>query len=424
MNQVEVRESIKQRGAYDVIVSGGGVAGAAAAVAARRAGAEKVLLLEKTNLLGGLATIGLINLFVPMCNGRGKQIIFGMAEEFLRLSIRYGYDSIPSDWRDGEPSQPTEQRYITRYSPQIFALALTELLQEEGVEILFDAVVSAPVMTGKHCDGIIVESKSGREFCAAGVVIDATGDGDLLYRAGMPTTQGNNYFSYVAHSISLETCAKAIEYGDIGLAIGWGARGGRADLYGRNHPEGMPLFTGTSVDDVSNFLIRNQRLLLDNLKGQDRKQRDVATLPTMPQFRTTRHLNGDYIMTTQDVYKHFEDSIGAIGDFDHRDFLYEIPYRTLFNSEYDNFLTAGRSASAEGYAWDILRVIPPAIITGQAAGTAAAMAVKNGVPVAKVDIAELQRQLEAGKVMIHFDDALIPGPNDPGYGESADFGHI
>lgn len=423
MKQVEIRESIKQRGVYDVIIAGGGVAGTAAAVAARRAGAEKVLLLEKTNLLGGLATIGLINLFVPMCNGRGKQIIWGMAEEFLRLSIRYGYDSIPSDWKNGEPKEPTGQRYITRYSPQIFALALTELLQEEGVEILFDAVVSAPVMTGKHCDGIIIESKSGREFCASDIVIDATGDGDLLYRAGVPTSQGGNYFTYGGHAINLDSCAKALESGDIGQAI-FRVSGGGATLYGKGHPENMELFSGTNLDDVNRFLILNQRELLNKLKTEERDKRDVITLPTMAQFRTTRHINGDYTLSTDDVYKHFEDSIGAICDFDHRDFLYEVPYRTLFNPEYDNFLTAGRSASAEGYAWDILRVIPPAIITGQAAGIAAALAVKSKTAVAKVDISELQQQLAAGNVMIHFDDALIPGPNDPGYGESADFGHI
>ena len=86
---------------YDIIVLGGGVAGVAAALSAKREG-KNVLLIEKSLTLGGLATIGLINLFVPMCNGRGKQIIFGMAEELLRLSVQYGYDTIPDEWRGGE----------------------------------------------------------------------------------------------------------------------------------------------------------------------------------------------------------------------------------------------------------------------------------------------------------------------------------
>ena len=77
---------------YDVLVAGGGVAGIAAALTARRAG-KKVLLIEKSTILGGLATLGLVNLFVPMCNGRGKQIIYGLAEEGIwptsrRTSLR------------------------------------------------------------------------------------------------------------------------------------------------------------------------------------------------------------------------------------------------------------------------------------------------------------------------------------------------
>ena len=61
----------------------------------------------------------MINLFVPMCNGRGRQIIKGMAEEFLRLSIRDGYDTIPEEWRNGEPGPGAKTRYVTRFDPNI-----------------------------------------------------------------------------------------------------------------------------------------------------------------------------------------------------------------------------------------------------------------------------------------------------------------
>ena len=94
MEHINFSLSIAKKDNFDIIVCGGGIAGCAAALEGARLG-KKVLLLEKSTLLGGLATMGLINFFVPMCNGRGKQICKGMAEEFLRLSTKYSYDTIP-----------------------------------------------------------------------------------------------------------------------------------------------------------------------------------------------------------------------------------------------------------------------------------------------------------------------------------------
>ncbi len=378
----------------------------AAALSAQRLG-KNVLLIEKSIMLGGLSTIGLINFFVPMCNGRGKLIIRGMAEELLRLSIRYGYDSIPEDWKNGEPVKPTLQRYCTRYSPQIFALAMTELLHNAGITIRFDSVVSMPVMNGLHCDGVIVESKSGREYFSAGVVVDATGDAEVLYRANVPIRQGKNYFSYYGHALTLESCRLAWETKDIAKAI-TGRHGGNADLYGRNHPAGMPVYTGTNANEISRFVVLNQCQMLDNIRTETRTSRDIITLPTMCQFRTIRCIDGDYCLTIGDQYRHFADSVGAINDFDQRDFLYEIPYRTLVRSGFDNLITAGRCVCGDGYAWDVLRVIPPAIISGQAAGTAAALVLDSGRPIYDIDIVQLQQTLEKAKVMIHFNDSLIP----------------
>ena len=150
------QESIPVAGGYDVIVAGGGLAGVAAALSAARMH-KKALILEKSTTLGGLATLGLINFWVPLCNGRGKQVIRGMAEELLRLSIRYGYDSLPPEWKNGEPETPTNARYITRFSVGIFGLALMRLLRDEGVDVLYDALVSLPVMEDGHCRGLIID---------------------------------------------------------------------------------------------------------------------------------------------------------------------------------------------------------------------------------------------------------------------------
>ena len=99
MDYVSYSKSIPVKKQYDVIVCGGGVAGVSAAVSAAKRG-KSCLLVEKSTILGGLATLGLINLFVPMCNGRGKQIIFGRCEKWVRDSVKYGY-SLLSEYESG-----------------------------------------------------------------------------------------------------------------------------------------------------------------------------------------------------------------------------------------------------------------------------------------------------------------------------------
>jgi len=402
-------EKVPVRGKYDVIVAGAGVAGIAAALAARRTG-KSVLLIEKTVTPGGLATIGLVNFFVPMCNGRGQIVVKGMAEEFLRLSIKYGFDSIPECWKNGTAGIDSP-RYMTRFSPQIFALALTDLLAAEEVTLRYDSIVANVEMVrggnGMHCNGVYTESKSGREFFEGAMIVDATGDADVLFRAKVPTVQGKNYFTYFGKLLTLESCKNAVEQRNI-LHSYCTCSGGIANLYGGNHPEGMKFFTGTSAEDVTEFMVLNQREMLRKLSQDDRTVREVITLPTMPNYRTTRRIDGDKTLRETDTYRHFEDSVGAISDFDRRDYLYEIPYGSLVRSGFDNLITAGRTASGEGYAWDVLRVIPPAIISGQAAGLACSQAIDTGRPISEIDIAKLQDSLTRSNVLVHFDDAWIP----------------
>lgn len=406
MTHVTLQDHIPVCGNYDVIVAGGGVAGAAAALSAARLG-KNVLLLEKTVALGGLATIGLINLFVPMCNGRGKMIEKGMALDFVNLAIKYGYGTIPKEWQNGEPEEPTDVRFRVRYSPQIFAFVLNEELDNAGVKILYDTVVTLPVMENGVCTGLVVENKSGRQFYGAKVVIDVTGDADIFCRAGAPCVQGRNFFSSIFLKSTLESCRKAADSGNIFDAFFW-TMGGNASLYGKNHPKDMHTFTGTDVEDISEYVIKNQRVILDKIRQEERCSRDIVTMPMMAQFRTTRHIAGDYTLTCDDVFEHFEDSVTAMCDMDQRDYLYEIPYRTLVRSGYHNLITAGRSVSAEGYAWDNARVIPPAILTGQAAGIAASIKIDTNVAIADIDVPKLQQILADQNVLIHFDDAWVP----------------
>lgn len=203
MEDLKITRQAKHVADYDIIVAGGGVAGVAAAVAAARQG-KRVLLIEKSIGLGGLATAGLIDLFVPMCNGRGAQICRGMAQEMLELAVKYGYDTLPEAWRERKPEAGERTRYQTRFSAAIFTLVLTEFVRKAGVDILFDSMITEPVMEGKVCKGLVVENETGCGFYEAGYVIDATGSGDVLYRAGVPMIEGENYHTYMTFGTDTE----------------------------------------------------------------------------------------------------------------------------------------------------------------------------------------------------------------------------
>ena len=106
---------------YDVVVCGAGVAGIAAAVSAARKG-MKTALIEKQCLLGGLATSGLIYIYLPLCDGFGNQIIHGIAEEMLRRSVEYGPFDVPERWGGPAGGNPgiAGDRYQCCFSPAAF----------------------------------------------------------------------------------------------------------------------------------------------------------------------------------------------------------------------------------------------------------------------------------------------------------------
>ncbi len=406
MSTITLTKTLPVKKEYDVIVCGGGVAGVAAAVTAANRG-HSTLLIEKSNILGGLATLGRINLFVPMCNGRGKQIIFGLCEKWTRMSAAYGYDTIPAEWKNGEPTEYTEKRYVQRFSPYIFAFQLNEEIKASGADILLDCMACDPVMEGNICRGVLTESKSGTEYYACKMLIDTTGDCDVLRRGNVPTVAGQNYYTYGVSAISMESIKKALESGEIRKAY-YGVAGGGINLFGDDQPADVPRWSGLSVEEVTDYLLTMQQNVLDKLKQTDRNARDVAVMPMMPQFRTTAHIKGDYSLKVADAYRHFDDSVCAINDFEHRDHLFEVPLRTLCRRDYPNLLAAGRCADGTGYGWDLLRVIPPAIITGQAAAHAACQAIEESCAVAAVDIKKLQTSLENDNVMVHFPDSYVP----------------
>ena len=177
---------------------------------------------------------------------------------------------------------------------------------------------------------------------------------------------------------------------------------------GDNQPSDVPRWSGLTAEEVTDYIVRNHFLVPEKLKRTDRKTREIVTAPGMPQFRTTAHIKGDHSLKIADAYRHFDDSVCAINDFGHRDHLFEVPLRSLTRRDFPNIITAGRSADGTGYGWDLLRVIPPAILTGQAAGEAATLAVRGNTSVSNVNIRSLQSKLESENVMIHFPDSYIP----------------
>lgn len=396
MKNCDGREILKKT-AYDVIVVGGGIAGISAAVAASRGGA-KVLLMEKQINLGGLATVGLISWYEPLCDGHGRQMIAGIAEELIRLSIKYGFENLPACWGGEGKNAIHYDRFATRYSPTLFSLALDEYVRENGVDIRFDTLATVPVMDGSLCKGIIAESISGKEFYPAKYIVDATGDACISRQAGIPTVPGKNYLLYLCHDINEQSVYGYEKDRDLNKLRHWSSVGG--DMNGKGHPEGIPYFYDVDSDMENEFLRIGKQMLFSKYKSQDKNSRDIMTLPSMPQFRTIRHIVGEAVFDGDKVGASCEDSIGACGDFRKAGRRFEIPYRCLYNKGFSNIITAGRIISADGDGWEIIRVIPVCALTGQAAGAAAAMALKSDCGFSDLNISRLQDYLQSNNVYL------------------------
>ncbi|MBQ3860521.1 MAG: FAD-dependent oxidoreductase, partial [Clostridia bacterium] len=303
--------------------------------------------------------------------------------------------------------------YHTGYDPNLFAMLLCSLLDEAGADILFDVTAAHPVMDGGRITGIVTDSAEGFSFYPARQVIDATGDASVAAKAGMPTADGKNYFSYFPREITLDSCRDAVSSGRIDRAIRT-VSGGSANLYGGGHPDDVPFFFGAGDGTRSDYFVRNQKIVSERFaSGGDRFSRMLVMAPMTAQFRTIRRMEGDTVLHEEDAYRHFSDALCTVNDFDHADFLYEVPRSAMTRRGFDNLTVCGRAVSADGFAWDIVRVIPPAILTGQSAAVCAAQAIAEDVPVAEADIKKIQSKLESEDVMVSFDDSLVPETWDP-----------
>lgn len=384
---------------YDVAVCGGGFAGISAALAAAREG-KKVILFEKQYMLGGLGTAGLVTIYLPLCDGFGRQVSFGIAEELLKLSITYGAEAkYPENWLDGIGSKTEkDKRYEVQYNPQLFAILAEQLLLENGVDILYGSYVVDVFTENNRITKLFIENKSGRTAYSICAVVDATGDCDIAHFAGVPTAlfeQGNVLAAWYYYSNSSGCHLQMVGASDTPEAE-------------RTGKEAKPLvnrrFTGLDGTELSQQVCLSHKKTLEHwLKTREAdKDAVISTIATIPQIRMTRKIVGEYELAHTEMHTYFEDSIGMVSNWKKRGPVYEVPFRTLYNKTMKNLIVAGRCTSVNETLWDVMRVIPCCAVTGQAAGTAAAMT--NDF--SSLDIAKLQEKLRSNGVVIHEKDIL------------------
>ena len=384
---------------YDVAVCGGGFAGISAALAAAREG-KKVILFEKQYLLGGLGTAGLVTIFLPLCDGFGHQVSFGIAEELFRLSISYGAEAMyPENWLDNIGTRTEkDKRYEVRYNPQLFAILAEELLLKNGVEILYGSYVVDLTTENNRITGLYVENKSGRGEYSAGTVVDATGDCDIAHFAGLPTAlfeQGNVLAAWYYYTNESGYHLQMVGASDIPEEEKTGKE--KKPLISRR-------FTGLDGKELSEQVCLSHKATLENWlkKRETDKDAVISTIATIPQIRMTRKIIGEYELAHTEMHTYFEDSIGMVSNWKKRGPIYEVPFRTLYNKEMKNLIVAGRCTSVNETLWDVMRVIPCCAVTGQAAGTAAAMTDDFSA----LDISALQEKLRNNGVVIHEKDII------------------
>lgn len=384
---------------YDVAVCGGGFAGISAALAAARQG-KKVVLFEKMYMLGGLGTAGLVTIYLPLCDGMGRQVSFGLAEELLRLSIKYGAESrYPENWLDGVGTRTEkDKRFRVGYNAQVFAILAEQALLEAGVDVLYGSyAVDAEVENGR-ITRVLIENKSGRTAYVTSTVVDATGDCDIARFAGAPTEDFKAKNVLAAWYYFTDETGYQLQM--LGAAdISEEELQKRAQVGEQISSE---RFTGLEAEEISRFVqLSHQKTLAHWLeKRKAHPETVISTIATMPQLRMTRKLVGEYTLAYDEEHTYFEDSIGMISNWRRRGPVYEVPFRTLYSRKIKNLITAGRCVSTDQPLWDIMRVIPCCAVTGEAAGVAATMT----DDFTTLDVKALQKILQQNGVVLHESD--------------------
>jgi len=438
----------------DIVVVGGGPGGVGASICAARTGADTVLI-ERYGHLGGMATGGLVNIIPNLSDIYGEQHIAGIVQEIIdRMDVR-GAASCPKkpDWgtserkvvdyylnanmghffvRDNNDLGKKVVLYSALVDPEVLKDELNDMMKEAGVKLYLHSWGIQPIMEGNRVRGVIFDSKSGRQAVLGKVVIDSTGDGDLLIPAGAdvitemkrPSRIANLAFCFWITNVdnAKEDDFKAAQpekYDELmkELAAKRGFPGHFRGLLKDQenviwfHPH-IPAEDQTDVEEMTRIDIDTRKRALityEFLKKYIPGYEKSYIMQTAPQLGTTggRRVVGDYVLTGEDMNREepFEDTIAVFagndrGELSHRYPKMYIPYRSLVPKNIEGLLVACRAFSSEDSVNTHFNLIPHCLCFGQAAGTAAAKALGSGVNVRDVDIKALQKDLRDQGVIL------------------------
>jgi len=411
---IEVPESrIPIASKVDVLVVGGGSAGLSAAVAAARNGAE-VLLVERFSYIGGLATGGLIILLLTMDDGAGHQAVGGLCQEIVgRMDARNAVYYPPRDqWNEPDPKlvdhyaqwglvwgSPAPGGHRVRFSvafdAHAFIYAADQMLKEAGVRVLYQTWACEPVIEDGSITAIVIQNKAGRQAIAAKVIVDATGDGDIFAAADEPYELERVHPWLWFEMSNVDAAAvpgRGLFFHTPGggrVLVPWGGE----SRVNRKIDATDPAEVSDALTDCRDMVINEAGRLRSTVPGFENAS--VSLMADQLGITESRRLQGDYVMTREDLDRQFEDVIARTGHWTKYDCVYNIPYRSLLPRSLENLIVAGRCISVDHRVHHATKEIPPCMATGEAAGTAAALAVKSGVNVKQLDVAVLQKQLRA-----------------------------
>ena len=455
MDSYQLNCSIPYYYTPEIAVVGGGPAGVCAAIAAARTGA-KVLLIESGNCLGGMATIGQVNPFMTSFDKSGENMIIrGLFAEIIDRLVARGAAIQPRDVPPGQSFTSyitVGHNHTAPFDAEVLKVVLDEMCEEAGVQVLFHSSFISPIMEGNAVRGLVSATKAGLRAVSAQMVIDCTGDADVAFRSGVPCEMGDEasgriqpatmFFRignvdlakvdadieanrdnfYRKNGVNYRSfhwrVSEARENGDWDLqrvSIGM-FRGVREDEWNINTSRIMGV-DGTDPDSVTQAEITGRKQVQEIFRFLKKyvpgcENAILESTPAHVGIRETRHIKGEYVLNTDDVLQGNvpDDSIllaansidvhGRYGPMSNEYVTvengeyYGVPYRCLVPLNVENLLVAGRCVSATSEAAGAIRVMPPCMALGQAAGTAAALALKNDVSVRNLDTALLKETLK------------------------------